>query len=39
MFFLNSKKRQKWVNTAWTVIGVLVIVSMVMLYIPAFMDL
>jgi len=36
MLFLRSKKHNKWFNAIWTIVGFLVIISMVALYMPAF---
>ncbi|MEK7118143.1 MAG: hypothetical protein AAB869_00885 [Patescibacteria group bacterium] len=37
MFFLRNKKHGKWFNVAWSIVGFLVIVSMVLLYMPVFL--
>ncbi len=37
MLFLRNKKHNKWVNIVWSIVGTLVIVSMVLLYLPAFL--
>jgi len=37
MLFLRNKKQGKWVNIVWSIVGTLVIISMILLYIPAFL--
>ena len=37
MLFLRNKKHTKWFNALWTFVGLLVIASMVLLYLPAFL--
>lgn len=37
MLFLRNKKQNRWMQVVWSVIGLLVIVSMVLLYMPAFL--
>ncbi len=36
MFFLRNKKHKKLVNAIWSIMGLFVAVSMVLLYLPAF---
>jgi len=36
MLFLRNKKQNKWVQIVWWVVGFMVIISMVLLYLPAF---
>jgi len=35
--FLREKKHKKWFNLVWTIVGIMVISSMVLLYLPAFL--
>gem|GEM_PF-3104368 len=35
--FIRNKKNQKMFNIAWTILGLMVIGSMLMLYLPAFL--
>ena len=36
MLFLRNKKHKKLMNAVWTFVGIFVIISMVLLYLPAF---
>ena len=37
MLFLRNKKHKKLMNIVWTLVGLMVILSMVLLYLPAFL--
>jgi len=37
MLFLRNKKQKKWVDIVWSIVGFLVIISMILLYMPAFL--
>ncbi len=37
MFYLRNKKHKKIINAVWTTIGILVSISMILLYLPAFL--
>jgi len=36
MLFLRNKNQNKWVRVIWSIIGTMVIISMVILYMPIF---
>jgi len=38
MLFLRNKKHQKRMNAIWSAMGILIIASMLLLYVPAFIQ-
>lgn len=37
MLFYRNKKHQRLMNIVWSILGIMVILSMILLYLPAFL--